>query len=881
MQTPASRTLRLCPISIAVLCLLNSGAYAADVPADVPAAAPAAASADAQAVPAPAAPAAAAAAKPGAAKAAANASNADEVVVVTGQRASLRKALSAQEKADYIVSVISADDIGQMPDKNAAEALARMPGVAVQRDQGEGRYIVVRGMGPDYNAVTINGAQVPSPEASRRAVALDVLPSGLIRSLEVSKTVTPDRDANSMGGTVNVKTLSAFDLPGSSMSMQAGVSRDENTAQSSPNIGLLWTNRFAGDTFGVAIGASAEKRKFGSDNLETGGAWSAGKLSNIEMREYLPVRERQAVALNLDYRPSKDQAYYLRSFLSQFSDDEVRDRLTLTNFSAAPGESFTARGERRLRQRKYTQEVSSLVFGSDLTLDTWKLELAAGAGSATDDTPESINDARFRGTANFAGVSFTGTELPLFKGPDALLDPSKYSLNSIQLQQRYSSDKERHVEWAASHTVDWGSAETDFKFGSKVSRRTKKNDTNQWVYNSNTATSPAYWGAGSNLMSAFVQGPLDYKFVNLGPGIDPKLIRARIAGLPRDGARSIEGSTLNDYVIDEDITSGFVQGSTRFGELTLLAGVRNERTDMSAAGFEVSGGTTVRAIQKGRKYSDWLPALQARYDIDNKTSLRAAWSNSVVRPNFSQFAPGIALASATEATIGNPDLKALESSNMDIGVERMLGNDGAASIYLFSKDVKNFTYTTNLAGTGAWVGYTSAVSYANGDKAKVSGIELSYQHSLRMLPSPWNDLVVNVNYSTIDSKADIARFDKPTNGFRSREIRMPGQAKNIMNLSLGYDNGTLSTKLSLNQKSNYLLELGGDILDASQDRYVDAQSQVDFSLGYKFDKRYQLVVEAANLNNEKYYVYMGNKALNAQMEQYGRTYKVSLKVNLF
>ena len=146
-------------------------------------------------------------------------------VVVSGQRASLRNAIAAQEKADNIISVISSDDIGGLPDKNAAEALARLPGVSVQRDQGEGRYITVRGLGPDLNAVTINGALVPSPEAGRRAVALDILPAGLIRTLEVSKTLLPEMDANSLGATVEVKSLSAFDLPGKLLSARSSKTR--------------------------------------------------------------------------------------------------------------------------------------------------------------------------------------------------------------------------------------------------------------------------------------------------------------------------------------------------------------------------------------------------------------------------------------------------------------------------------------------------------------------------------------------------------------------------------------------------------------------------------------------------------------------------------
>ena len=114
-------------------------------------------------------------------------------VVVSGQRASLRNAIAAQEKADNIISVISSDDIGGLPDKNAAEALARLPGVSVQRDQGEGRYITVRGLGPDLNAVTINGALVPSPEAvlivvafACRSVVFEALPIKVVPSLAVA-----------------------------------------------------------------------------------------------------------------------------------------------------------------------------------------------------------------------------------------------------------------------------------------------------------------------------------------------------------------------------------------------------------------------------------------------------------------------------------------------------------------------------------------------------------------------------------------------------------------------------------------------------------------------------------------------------------------------
>jgi TonB-dependent receptor len=801
-------------------------------------------------------------------------------VVIAGQRSSLRNAIAAQEQADNIVSVISSDDIGGLPDKNAAEALARLPGLSVQRDQGEGRYVSVRGLGPDLNAVTINGAMVPSPEPGRRAVALDVLPAGLIRSLAVSKTLTPDQDANSLGGTIEVKTLSAFDLPGKLLSGTVGASRDQNIGKTSPNGSVLFADRFLNGKLGVAGGVSYEKREFGSDNVETGGAWEDGKLTGVELRDYLPTRKRRAAALNLDYHADNLSKYFLRSFISDFSDSEVRDRLTISNIAGDgldQGEKASARGERRLRQRKYTQTISSVVLGTEQKWNGWKLDLSGGASRATDEAPESINDARFRGSKDFAGVGFTGTDIPRLTGPAALYDAGNYKLNSIGLKQGDATDKERHLRFDLGHKFDLGDGSSTLKFGAKAARREKTNDTEAWSYSAKQI------GGASTALKDYVTGnELDYKLGRIGSAIDPAAIRRLVAGLGRADARLLVDSTVDDYRMHEDIDAAYVQNSVDIDAWHVLAGVRAEHTKFKAAGARVNEeAETIDAVNRQRSYTNWLPSLQARYDLDPKTSVRAAWTHSVVRANFSQLAPGVSLSSDTEATIGNPDLAPLKSTNLDLGIERVLGDDGSLSAYVFHKDIKNFTYTTNLAGSGQWADYTSAVSYANGDKATVKGIELAYTQPLRMLPAPFNRLIVGANGSLTRSDANIARYDIDAGRARSRSIDLPGQSDRVLNLMLGYEQGPLSTRLALNYKSPYLLEMGDDILDAGQDRIVDAQKQVDFSLSYQLSKQVQLSFEAANLNNEKYYVYLGGKAHNAQYEQYGRTYKVSLKVSMF
>ncbi|MEW6024105.1 MAG: TonB-dependent receptor [Pseudomonadota bacterium] len=805
-------------------------------------------------------------------------------VIVTGQRASLARAIAAQEQADNIVSVVSSDDIGHLPDRNAAEALARVPGVSVQRDQGEGRYVVVRGLDADYNSVTINGALVPSPEASRRAVALDVLPAGLVRSLEVTKSLTPDQDANSLGGSVEVKTLSAFDLPGSLLSAGAAVSHDGNTGRNSPNANLLWAQRFLDGKLGIAAGVSGEKRKFGSDNVETGGAWDGDRLSGFELRDYLPQRERRAAAVNLDYRPDAATSFALRGFVSRFSDDEVRDRLTVSDFGnddVLEGETDSARVERRLRQRKYTQEIRSLTGSFDSRFaGGWKLHLEAAASRATDDTPDAISDARFRGSDDFEGVGFTNGRQPRLIAPSAVFDPANYELNTLALERSHARDATRQLRLDLQREFDAGDWSGVLKFGAKATRRDKKNDTDAWEYGSDDPEDGDYFGAGSTSLGDFVASrQLDYKLGSIGYAIDPALVRARLAGLARDPALVAADSALDDFSMNEDIDAAYLQTSLRRGAWSLLAGVRAERTRFSAFGAQVADDEiTPRAAS--RSYTNWLPGVHLRFDIDKATSLRAAWSNAVVRANFSQLAPGISLDGDDEATIGNPELAPLRAHNLDLGIERVLGRDGVVSAYLFNKEIRDFTYATNLAGSGAWADYSSAISYANGGKARVRGIELAWQQPLRMLPAPFNGLLVGLNGSITQSRAAIDSADGE-GGRAARTIRMPGQSKRTGNAMVGYEAGPFGARLALNYKSPYLLELGEDVLDAGQDRYVDSQKQLDLSLSWKLDKRWQLTFDASNLNNEKYYVYQGDKARNAQYEQYGRTFRIGLKASIF
>ncbi len=795
-----------------------------------------------------------------------------ETIQVTGQAASLDSALDVQQMADNIISVVHADAIGQLPDTNAAEALQRLPGVSVERDQGEGRYVRIRGMAPDLNSVTINGSLVPAPESGVRAVALDVLPSGLISSLEVSKTLTPDQDANSIGGTIDVKTLSAFDHEGMFYSLEGGMTRDTNIDENSPNGVAAWSDLFAEGKLGIAAGISSDTREFGSDNVETGGAWDqsgdTAALEEFERRDYHITRERQGGVFNVDYRPQTEAAYYLRSLLSSYSDEETRQR---QNIEFADPQTAGTLGDtessRELKSRKETHDIRSLQLGMDRRFGDWQLGLGAGISKSDQDTPNYISSAKFKSGETYQ-AGFSNTRKPELIGDAAINATADYELDAIKMEDQYTEDTEHNLHFDLQRYLVFGGLDNEFKFGAKFSRREKTNEFTAWKIDGDDFGNPS--------LSNFVSGSVDYPYGDFGPAISASALNDFVDSIDRSAYLDEEDSRINDFTMNEDIDAAYIQNTFSRGMWRLLAGVRYESTDFSAEGTGVEDGT-FSDVEAEHRYHNWLPDLQLRVDLDNDTTLRTAWTHSVVRPTFEQLAPGY-LIDGDEAEFGNPDLKPMKSTNLDLGIERRMGYAGVMSAYLFYKEIDDFIYNSDLAGSGVWSSFGAAETYANGDRAKVRGLELAYAQTFRKLPAPWDGLLFSANATFTDSEA---RIEGRSAGERvSRKIALPSQSDVTLNATLGYEKGPLGLRLALNHKSDYLDEVG-EFDNSDSDRYVDDQTQYDLSAHYRIGRNMQLVFEALNLSDEEYYVYTNDQDLNAQYESYGRTYRLGIKVASF
>lgn len=797
-----------------------------------------------------------------------------EFLEVVGQAAQIEKALKQQRDSDSIESVVHADAIGQLPDDNAAEALQRLPGVSVERDQGEGRFITIRGLSPDLNSVNINGANIPSSEPGRRAVALDVLPSELIQSISVVKTLTPDLDANSLGGTINVKSLSGFDHDGFFYTISGEAGYNALVSKTSPKASGAISNIFSigegTNNLAVALAVSFQQRKLGSDNTETGAGWNfdnGPRLERMEARDYQIQRDRLGVGLNFDYKPDDLSNYYLRTIYSKFKDNEQRHIAGLE--FAAPqisGQRGTgiAEGARELKDRVDTQEIKSITFGGEENIGLWTISGQGAYSESSEKGPLGLAAAIFKG--DFANAGFSNNRKPSILANSNFYDPNSFVLDEIEEEETFSIDKMKAVNMDFARVYDYKGYDSQVKFGAKVTRRNKINDVTTFIHND-------FGGAPTNLSAYSGAGNLNYRPGPFGQAINGSAIKNLISTLDRNAAFNEEQSRINDYEMNENINAAYAMNTIDIGKLRLIAGVRYEGTKFNAKGTTVTDGE-FGDVAFNKSYHHVLPGLHAKYQLSKSTILRAAHTNAVVRPNFDALAPGIAIAD-NEAEFGNPELDPLEAKNFDIGIEHYIGSAGVISAFAFYKDIENFVYQTDVSGgAGRFANFDRAITFENGDKAKVYGLELAYSQKLDWLSYPWNKVILGANATFSDSSATIA-----TQG-RTRNVALPSQSAQVGNMMVGWQDSKFSVRLSGNYKSKFLAEFG-DIDSTQNDIYADAQLYVDLSASYFITPKAQVTFEAQNITSETFYTYQSIRRLNSQFEQYGPTYRVSLTLSDF
>ncbi|HBS54719.1 MAG TPA: TonB-dependent receptor, partial [Stenotrophomonas sp.] len=812
-------------------------------------------------------------------------------IEVRAQLESQVRAVDLKRSSDAIEDAVSSDALGQYPDKNVAESLQRLPGISVTRDQGEGRFVVIRGLDANLNSVSIDGIAVGTPEDSSRAAPLDVIPSDSTERLRVVKSPTPDMPGDAIGGAVLVESASAFDRDGRSLRGKIEASHQQLSGETSPKASFNYSEVFA-DTFGIALGVNYQNRKFESDNTEVEYDNLDGDIDpqdvkpgdvtaiNLQNRKYEIERKRIGANLNMDWRPNEDSKYYLRTLYSQFDDAETRQRV-IYNFDDA---DMVATGtdqyrlddlpadaiQKRMRYRTKKENTFAASLGGENKLTNAVVDYKIGYTR----TEERVNDemeARFELDADdMSGTLDQRSRLPTYTlSSNDWMDNANYAFDRFVISPKQVNDEER----SAQVNVRFDGDNSSIKFG--LLGRWRDRDVN-------VDESELRRGPDIDLASWTAADP-EHRHGVMGQGMSSAAMRAywaqngsRYTARPQDVAGNAATSLEEDYTASEDIFASYAMGTWDIGALRIIGGVRVENTRFKATGNSVEldddDGYTVSPVEANRSYTNVLPGLHLRYDAADDWVLRASANKTVSRPSFGDISPRRALnAGDEELRLGNPQLDPYESKNIDLSIEKYIGTTGIVSLGLFHKSIDGYIVETVSQNDPAYDGL-DVTRPINGRKATVRGAEFNWQQQLAFLPGALDGLLVGASGTWLDTKFDAGIADR-----EGEEFMLPRASKHVYSAHIGYEKYGLSTRLAAVYRSEYLDTVGAG---RAFDIYVAPNTQLDFSLDYKFTPRISMYFEAQNLLDKPLELYQGTRSRTLQMEEYGRTYAVGLKVAL-
>lgn len=835
-----------------------------------------------------------------------------EGIVVLGDR--LRgqmKALNQQKNGSNITNIVSADQVGRFPDANIGDALKRIPGITMQNDQGEARNIIVRGLAPELNSVTLNGDRIPSAEGDNRNVQMDLIPSDMVQTIEVNKTLTPDMDADAIGGSVNLVTRAAPNGYRLSATLSGGLNPIRNGALY--NGSLIFGNRFFDNKFGVVLSASYNKNIYGSDNVEA--VWARDDFNNVyveehDIRKYDVTRTRRSFSGAFDYKFNEFNVITFNAMYNWRDDWENRYRVTTEDIEPiydADDESRIVGFEGKQKRESKGGIDNSRVKGARLeqqTVQNYSLRGDHLIGSKLDmDWGVNYSKAReYRPNERYLeyesddmefSPDFGTSDRPLFNSLTSISN-SDFLLDGLteNTDNTYETETSARLNFRIPFSVIDGQ-KGRLRFGAKVRLKNKVRENRFAEYSplngayETLADVPLSHWDGSNWQPDSKYVPGDFASKDFLGGLD-----LTNSSLFESEAVPSEFLPLN-YEAKEQVTAGYIRWDQDFtNNFSMIVGARVEHTSINYEGNIIQDEDDLAGTRSvENSYTNFLPNLTLKYNVNQDFVLRAAWTTALARPNYYRLSPFVStILDDYEIEAGNPNLKSSFSWNYDLMAEYYFKSIGLVSAGAFYKKIDNFIYTyrdenyTNekfgsdfpdipnpIGGGDKW----TLTQARNGDEVNVYGFEVAFQRQLDFLPGTFlKGFGIYTNYTFTKSEAKGIYND---DGDLREGIMLPGTAPHMFNASLSWENTRFSARLSLNYASSYLDELGGEDFD---DRYYDKQTFVDFNASYKITKNFRVFVEANNLTNQPLRYYQGISSRTMQMEYYRQRFNVGVKFDI-
>lgn len=804
-------------------------------------------------------------------------------VVVTGVFSGQQRAINAQKSNINVTNIVSADQIGKFPDSNIGDALKRISGINVQYDQGEARFGQVRGTPADFSSVTINGSRIPSAEGDIRNVQLDLIPSDMIQTIEVNKTLMPDQDGDAIGGSINLVTKNSPRRL--TLNAVAGTGYNWISRKAQMNFGLTIGNRFFNDRLGIMVSASYNNAPSGSYNTEfIWGKDDAGKLylSDYQIRQYYVTRERQSYSLSADWKFNDFNKIWFKGIFNNRNDWENRYRTTLKDITPdgvadvrvqTKGGSHDNRNARLERQR-----TMDFTLGGENRLGFLSLDWRIGYARASEERPnERYIDFRLK--KQHFSFDLSNPRTP-FATPDegsTMLLDDKFSLKDLTQQQEDITEQDLKA------SLDFKTRLSDrskLKFGFKFVNKTKDKEIDYYEY-----TPVDKKGFNKDALAHSVNESTDRFMPSSRYQTGSFISKQFLGSLNLDDASLFEKVQVaeelaGNYNARENVTAGYIRLDSRITDnLNFTGGLRVENTALRYTGriYDDESGTVSKTDPESSSYINFLPSMIFKWDVNKDFMIRAGYNQSISRPKYSALVPGMNIKRGdNEIVIGNPGLKATTSHNIDLNAEYYWKSIGLVSAGLFYKRIEGFivdevSFNHEYEGH-VWTKFTQP---KNGGNANIFGAEFSYQRDFSFIAPALRCVGLYGTYTYTHSRVTDFNFEGREN---EKGLSLPGSPEHTANVSLYFEKFGLSARLSFNYASDFIDEMGASKF---YDRYYDSVKYMDFNISYTFGKKtkFTIYADCTNLLNQPLRYYQGSKDLTMQQEYYGVKINGGIKVS--
>lgn len=697
-----------------------------------------------------------------------------DTVTVTGYRASVEKALDIKRGEAGVVDAIVAEDIGKFPDLNLAESLQRIPGVVITREAGEGRNISVRGLGPDFTRVRINGMEAlttvgagdQSGGTNRgRGFDFNVFASDLFSQLLVRKTASADVEEGSLGATVDLRTARPFDYDGFTFAASGQASYNAMAEKADPRVAALISNTFADGTFGALLSVAYSERQALEEGSNTG-RWANGPSNNNfnaaspfaaarsaavyhpRFPRYVQMEHEQkrlGVTGTLQWKPTDATEISLDTLYSKI--DAKRDEHYIEAISFSRGTSTTPRlvGKPAMIVKNGAIENNALVYGefdnvdirTENRHDEWSTEFKQVALNGQHRFGDDFT------LSGKVGISRSKHENPI----QTTIIMDKYDVDNYSYDYRgnsrfptlnYGIDPTNPAGWELAEIRlrpqyvdnDFDTGQIDFNWNISPGFRLKggilaKNYTFKTVEMRRASElAVPNFPNGSKIVPVDMTQQEGLKGITGNPNnwVVPNLdaIAEQFDIYSNSGIFAVAPRANNVRSVDEEDRGGYLMGefSTELGSIPFSGnfGVRYVRTKQTATGLSTLTTTTVSTTAE-RTYDDTLPSFNLVAEITPDFLIRLGAAKVMSRPGLGNLTPGstvaVAGAARTIAT-GNPDLDPIRATNVDLGFEWYFAEGAMAGVGLFYKDIETFIQTTRETHPYSFSGLPDALLIGTG-----------------------------------------------------------------------------------------------------------------------------------------------------------------------